>query len=107
MRCRPSSSVPISSRRERTVGVWRNWRHGFCRTTSPGIATRHLALGHAADGRSVSISAFGDNVLIAGPSGSGKVDAGDRILEQLRDLHYQFCILDPEGDFQEIGPPRR
>ena len=68
-----------------------------------GIATRHLALGHAADGRSVSIAAFGDNVLIAGPSGSGKSTLATGVLEQLRDLHYQFCILDPEGDFQEIG----
>jgi hydroxymethylpyrimidine pyrophosphatase-like HAD family hydrolase len=67
-----------------------------------GVARREILLGHAPDGRAVTVAAYGENVLIAGSSGSGKSTLATGLLEQLRDLTYQFCILDPEGDFQRI-----
>jgi hypothetical protein len=40
------------------------------------------------------------NVLVAGPSGSGKSSATTAIIEQLADASYQFCLVDPEGDYE-------
>ena len=40
---------------------------------------------------------------MAGPSASGKSSAVSGILEELVQLRYQFCLLDPEGDY-EISP---
>ena len=65
-----------------------------------GLALREIVLGHAPDGASIGVAAHGESVLIAGPSGSGKSTLASAFLEQLRGLSYQFCILDPEGDFQ-------
>lgn len=47
----------------------------------------------------VRISPRGASILIAGASGSGKSTAVAGILEQLVALHYQFCLVDPEGDY--------
>ncbi len=62
------------------------------------LARYHLSLGTLADGASVDLPPYGPNVLIAGPSASGKSSAATVLLEGLMKQHYQFCILDPEGD---------
>ncbi len=65
-----------------------------------GFARRAILLGHGSDGTPVTVAGHGENVLVAGPSGSGKSTFASAFLEQLRERSYQFCILDPEGDFQ-------
>lgn len=45
------------------------------------------------------VSPRGGSILIAGPSASGKSTAVAGILEQLVQHGYQFCLLDPEGDY--------
>jgi HAD superfamily hydrolase (TIGR01484 family) len=65
-----------------------------------GVARRAILLGHAPDGTAVTVAGYGENILVAGPSGSGKSTFASAFLEQLREQSYQFCILDPEGDFQ-------
>ena len=67
-----------------------------------GVVRGDILLGHTPDGGPVAVAAYGENVLIAGTSGGGKSTLAAGFLEQLRDLGYQFCILDPEGDFQGI-----
>ena len=44
----------------------------------------------------------GGSILVAGPSASGKSSAVSGILEQLVQLRYQFCLLDPEGDYDNF-----
>jgi hypothetical protein len=39
-------------------------------------------------------------VLIAGPSGSGKSTVATALLERLAEHRYQFCVIDPEGDYE-------
>ena len=64
---------------------------------------RHrIALG-SADGREVWIDPYGSHVLVAGPSGSGKSSLTTSFLERLVDARYQFCLIDPEGDYQELS----
>jgi HAD superfamily hydrolase (TIGR01484 family) len=40
------------------------------------------------------------NLLLAGTSGSGKSTLATGILERLAQRGYQFCVIDPEGDYE-------
>lgn len=65
-----------------------------------GRVKRHqLLLGKGRDGQEVLVRPFNNNLLIAGPSGSGKSTVATGLLERLGEQHYQYCILDPEGDY--------
>lgn len=62
---------------------------------------RHaIPVGSLPDGSTVSMSPTSDNVLIAGSSGSGKSTLATGLLERLADQAYQFCVVDPEGDYE-------
>jgi hydroxymethylpyrimidine pyrophosphatase-like HAD family hydrolase len=66
-----------------------------------GRLTRHsILLGERQDGSEVHLRPYGGGVLIAGPSGSGKSTATIGILERLAEAGYQFCLVDPEGDYE-------
>src|SRR5437667_12585197 len=74
---------------------------------------RHsIRLGRAGDDP-VVLSPYGAAVLLAGPSGSGKSSLARGILERLHEHGYQFSIVDPEGDYDNlevavtIGTPDR
>ena len=41
-----------------------------------------------------------NSVLVAGASASGKSSAVAGILEECEERGYQFCLIDPEGDFE-------
>ena len=65
--------------------------------------TRHrLVLGTSRDGTTVDMAPVGENILIAGTSGSGKSTFAHGILERLIDQAYQVCVIDPEGDYQSV-----
>lgn len=66
-------------------------------------APHSLALGADLDRQPVTIPAYGSSVLIAGPSGSGKSTTTSSLLERLVERHYQFCIIDPEGDYEALS----
>lgn len=51
----------------------------------------------------ICINQSRNSVLVAGPSASGKSSAVGGILEQLTERGYQFCLVDPEGDFDNFG----
>src|SRR5262249_12006236 len=61
-----------------------------------------LLFGTRPDGPEVRLSPYGSGVLIAGPSGSGKSTAATSLLDRLLDHRYQFCIIDPEGDYEGL-----
>ncbi|HWC33016.1 MAG TPA: HAD-IIB family hydrolase, partial [Actinomycetota bacterium] len=64
---------------------------------------RHRVPIGSVDGRDVWIEPYGSHVLVAGPSGSGKSSLTTTFLERLVDAGYQFCLVDPEGDYQELS----
>jgi hydroxymethylpyrimidine pyrophosphatase-like HAD family hydrolase len=67
------------------------------------LLTRHeIVLGAREDGQEVRIKPYGTNVLVAGTSGSGKSTFATGFLERLIEHRYQFCIIDPEGDYQNF-----
>ncbi len=61
---------------------------------------RHnILLGTRETGEEVYLAPYGVNILLAGSSGSGKSTLATGILERLAAQNYQFCIIDPEGDY--------
>lgn len=69
----------------------------------PRTLRRKLLLGTRESGEEVNIAPGGANVLIAGSSGSGKSTFATGLLERLGAQGYQFCIIDPEGDYEDFG----
>ncbi len=66
----------------------------------PRLSRHDLKLGLADDGREVAIPPYGPTILLAGPSGAGKSSLATAFLEQLTAKDYQFCLFDPEGDYE-------
>ena len=65
--------------------------------------TRHdIPIGVDGQGRPVTLPAYGANILLAGTSGAGKSTFATAFLEGVAERDYQFCILDPEGDYSEL-----
>jgi HAD superfamily hydrolase (TIGR01484 family) len=63
---------------------------------------RHaIDLGAARDGTALSVQPTA-RILVAGRSGSGKSTVAVALLERLRDKGYQFCLIDPEGDHDNV-----
>ena len=68
----------------------------------PKRARKELLLGNTARGRPIAIPALGPNVLLAGSSGGGKSTLAKTLLERLSDQAYQYCVVDPEGDYEDF-----
>ncbi|HZE35621.1 MAG TPA: HAD-IIB family hydrolase [Candidatus Eisenbacteria bacterium] len=65
-----------------------------------GRLSRHsIPVGTRAEGDEVRLDPYGLAVLVAGSSGSGKSTFATGFLERLAGQGYQFCIVDPEGDY--------
>jgi hydroxymethylpyrimidine pyrophosphatase-like HAD family hydrolase len=61
---------------------------------------RHwFSIGTAGE-RAIEIEPYGSHLLICGPSGSGKSMLTTTLLEELANARYQFCLVDPEGDYE-------
>jgi HAD superfamily hydrolase (TIGR01484 family) len=66
------------------------------------LARHHLRVGGEGEARHVSVPPYGRTVMIAGASGSGKSTVATAFLEQMVARDYQFCLIDPEGDYTEF-----
>jgi hydroxymethylpyrimidine pyrophosphatase-like HAD family hydrolase len=54
------------------------------------------------DDEEIAIEPYGGCVLICGASASGKSSVAKRIVEGMRQSGYQFCLVDPEGDYEQL-----
>jgi energy-coupling factor transporter ATP-binding protein EcfA2 len=54
------------------------------------------------DGDEVRVPPQGTNLLLAGPSGSGKSRLVTALLERLAEREYQLCLIDPEGEYEAL-----
>ena len=54
----------------------------------------------------VRLPGYGRNVLICGQSGSGKSTLVTALLERIIDKKYQICLVDPEGDYENLPGSR-
>jgi HAD superfamily hydrolase (TIGR01484 family) len=72
--------------------------------------TRHsfelgTAIGPAPEGGApevLRVHPYSAPILLAGTSGGGKSTLATGLLEQVAEQGYQFCIVDPEGDYGEL-----
>ncbi|HTI90559.1 MAG TPA: HAD-IIB family hydrolase [Puia sp.] len=65
--------------------------------------TRHYPdLGTLPGGEVFTISPWRSGILVAGASGSGKTTLTISIMESLIRKQYQFCLIDPEGDYLDL-----
>jgi HAD superfamily hydrolase (TIGR01484 family) len=70
----------------------------------PQLQRHKILLGTQADDAEVYIPAYGSSILLAGTSGGGKSTLATAVLERIAEQNYQFCIIDPEGDYENFEP---
>jgi hypothetical protein len=68
----------------------------------PRLTRHEILVGERQDGQEVRVKPYGVNMLVAGLSGSGKSTFAIAFMEHLMERGYQFCIIDPEGDYQSF-----
>jgi energy-coupling factor transporter ATP-binding protein EcfA2 len=71
-------------------------------TLSPRLKKHDLAIGETKMGAAMQVPAQGVGILVAGTSGGGKSTLAATLIEKLAEHSYQFCIIDPEGDFAQM-----
>ena len=69
------------------------------RELEPRLTRWEIELGALPDGNKVSVHAYGRRLLLCGTSGSGKSTFTTGFVERLAAKGYQFCLIDPEGDY--------
>jgi HAD superfamily hydrolase (TIGR01484 family) len=98
--------VDLVTRGARGAGV-RELCQLLCETDLRGldavIPSPMPVLGQTADGKSIPLDPRAGPLLITGSSGGGKTTAVVSLLERMAELEYQFCVLDPEGDYETFG----
>lgn len=72
------------------------------RSADSKLSRHRIVLGHAGE-EPITVSAYGPSLLFAGASGVGKSSVLRGFLEGLAGQAYQFCVLDPEGDYDQLG----
>jgi HAD superfamily hydrolase (TIGR01484 family) len=68
----------------------------------PALVRHHVELGLDERGEHVRLSPYATNALIVGTSGGGKSTVAVGLVERLRAQGYSFCIIDPEGDYDNV-----
>jgi hydroxymethylpyrimidine pyrophosphatase-like HAD family hydrolase len=70
-----------------------------------GFLRRHsISLGKAVENdEELRVIPYRHSILVAGASASGKSTVVAGILEQFSEQNYQFCLVDPEGDYENFA----
>jgi HAD superfamily hydrolase (TIGR01484 family) len=68
----------------------------------PRVPRAQPVVGETTTGVTLTLSPF-ETVLVTGASGGGKSTVVTALLEQIGDFAYQFCVVDPEGDYSELA----
>jgi HAD superfamily hydrolase (TIGR01484 family) len=87
-------------RGEGVIELIEEWLGTDFSARSPRRGGVRLTLGHRENGEPYCVPARGTRLLFCGRSGSGKSTLTSALLEQLTEAQYQYCLIDPEGDFQ-------
>jgi hydroxymethylpyrimidine pyrophosphatase-like HAD family hydrolase/GTPase SAR1 family protein len=66
------------------------------------LVRHYLELGTSNDNHPFLISSYRSGILLSGASGSGKTTFTLSLVEELIRQDYQFCLVDPEGDYLDL-----
>lgn len=66
------------------------------------LKRRFVELGNYRDGSPFAINPYQNGMLVSGVSGAGKTTFTLAIIEGFLKKGYQFCLVDPEGDYLEL-----
>jgi hydroxymethylpyrimidine pyrophosphatase-like HAD family hydrolase len=66
---------------------------------APRPGRGEIAIGKREDGGVLAVPARGSAILCAGMSGGGKSTIVTGFLERLAEEGHQYCVIDPEGDY--------
>jgi hydroxymethylpyrimidine pyrophosphatase-like HAD family hydrolase len=66
------------------------------------VPRHRVSLGSAGEERELLLPTRQFSMLVAGTSGSGKSTLVQAILERLAEAQFQYCVIDPEGDYQQL-----
>jgi hydroxymethylpyrimidine pyrophosphatase-like HAD family hydrolase len=69
------------------------------RSVESRLSRHHILVGTSTKNEDVTIKPYGVNLLLAGPSEGGKSTMATGLLERIAEHGYQFCVIDPEGDY--------
>jgi len=73
------------------------------RSLGSRLSRHEVPIGQTISGDEVRLSPFGRAILVAGPSGAGKTVVTTTFLERLAAAGYQYCVVDPEGDYEGLS----
>ena len=68
----------------------------------PKLARHRIPLGDCDTESPATLGAYGETVLLTGVPEAGKALAVTTLLETLGDRKYQFCVIDPKGDYADL-----
>lgn len=68
----------------------------------PKLARHRITLGDCDTENPATLGAYGETVLLTGVAEAGKAPAVTTVLETLGDRKYQFCVIDPKGDYADL-----
>lgn len=66
------------------------------------VDRHNIVLGTREDESEIQIKSLRTSLLLAGTSGGGKSTLATAMLERIAEQNYQFCIFDPEGDYENF-----
>ena len=64
------------------------------------LPRQRVVLAQGTDG-DVSFAPFRETLLLTGMSGGGKSTLTGGLLERLHESRFQYCVVDPEGDYED------
>ncbi|MBI1996553.1 MAG: HAD hydrolase family protein [Deltaproteobacteria bacterium] len=70
---------------------------------APTPARRKVRVGSTSDGDEVALPTSGINIVVSGDPRSGKSWIAGLLAEQLVEQGHRICIIDPEGDYAQMG----
>ena len=66
------------------------------------VAKARDPAGQGRNGTELTLPSYGVSALIVGTSGGGKSTLTTGLIERLTAKHYDFCVIDPEGDYDVL-----